>query len=366
MKRLPQSRHPIYDLYWRFAAERHAIFQQRVAGMAPPWTQDPILQTYKFCNVFRAADRVSQYLIREIAYSDETVGPVDRLFQIVAFRVFSKIETWQTVWKFLGHHPTLDDLADGSFPAALDHAKLAQGGLYTGAFILCASNLYGYPTKHQNHIALFRHMFLHDALGERLLDATSLRQVYELLLAYPLIGSFMAYQIAVDLNYSDLLNFSEDEFTQAGPGAKRGIHKAFVNLGDYSLSDVIHWMVDHQDQEFARLSLRFDGLWGRRLHAIDCQAIFCALDKYCRVAAPELKSNRKRIKARFTPSRGGLRLYFPPKWHLNDKLPQGEVLGAALPARGRRSDVLTIPLAWETVPVDRRLAKDNISGRLPS
>jgi hypothetical protein len=64
--------------------------------------------------------------------------------------------------------------------------------------------------------------------------------------------------------------------------------------------------------QFARLDLPFTGLWGRPLHAIDCQGLFCETDKYCRQAAPELASPRKRIKARFTPTPEPMRLFFPP------------------------------------------------------
>jgi hypothetical protein len=60
---------------------------------------------------------------------------------------------------------------------------------------------------------------------------------------------------------------------------------------------------------------------GRPLHAIDCQGLFCETDKYCRQAAPELASARKRIKAWFTPTPEPIRLFFPPKWGINNKLP---------------------------------------------
>lgn len=53
-------------LYWYLAAERQAAFERRVAGQPPPWTDDPILATFKVCNVYRAADRVSQYMIRDV------------------------------------------------------------------------------------------------------------------------------------------------------------------------------------------------------------------------------------------------------------------------------------------------------------
>lgn len=245
--RLPTPREKIYDYYWYFASERQSAFERRVAGLPAPWTDDAILQTFKFCNVFRAADRVSQYMIREVCYHDEPCTPEDRL-------------------------------------------------------------------KHLNHVELFRHMFLTGSLGERLLAAQSLRQVYDLLHAYPLMGDFMSYQTTIDLNYSGFINFSENEFTQAGPGALRGIKKCFEILGDYKPTDVILWMVDNQEKEMARLGLPFNGLWGRPLYAIDCQGLFCETDKYCREAAPELASARKRIKARFTQSTEPIELFFPPKW----------------------------------------------------
>lgn len=327
MKRPPVPRQRVFDLYWYFASERQRAFEKRVAGGPGPWTDDPILQQYKFCNVFRAADRVSQYMIREVCYHDEPCSAEDRLFQIVAFRTFSKIETWRTVRDVLGHFPTLDDLGSGAFTKALEHARHSNGGLYTGAFILCATDAYGQSLKHLNHVELFRHMFLLEGLGGRLLEATSMRDVYCLLHGFPLMGDFMSYQTTIDLNYSNFVNFSENEFTQAGPGAMRGIKKAFEDLGDYTPTEIILWMVEHQEDELRRLGLPFDGLWGRPLHAIDCQGLFCETDKYCREAVPELASARKRIKARFSQSAEPMQLFFPPKWGINERLPQRPVLG---------------------------------------
>ncbi len=328
MRTPPRPRQPIYDLYWYFASERQAIFERRIAGEPGPWTNDPILQAYKFCNVYRAADRVSQYLIRDVAYNTESGSPIDRLFQIVAFRMFSKPETWRGVQLLLGRSPTLEDLRSGSFVAALDEVKRRNRVIYTGAFILSATQSYGHSSKHHNHVELFSEMFVAGALGEQLLAATSFRQVYDLLIEYPLIGQFMAYQLAVDLNYSDLIDFSENEFTQAGPGALRGIKKAFVDLGDYTPAEVIQLMVEQQTDEFERLGLPFNGLWGRPLHAIDCQGLFCELDKYCREAAPELASARSRIKCRFARTSQPIILFFPPKWGINTHLPQHPVLGS--------------------------------------
>ncbi|MFI5882046.1 nucleotide kinase domain-containing protein [Streptomyces sp. NPDC051554] len=327
MKQSPIPRQRVFDLYWYFASERQRAFERRVAGTPRPWTDDPILQEFKFCNVFRAADRVSQYMIRDVCYHDESCSAEDRLFQIVAFRTFSKIETWRTVREFLGRYPTLDDLGSGAFTKALDFARQHNGGLYTGAFILCATDAYGQSLKHLNHVELFRHMFLQEELGVELLKAGSLHEVYSLLHRFPLMGDFMSYQITIDLNYSDLINFSENEFTQAGPGALRGIKKAFESLGGFTPTEIILWMVEHQEQELKRLGLPFNGLWGRPLHAIDCQGLFCETDKYCREAVPELTSARKRIKARFNQATEPMKLFFPPKWGINEQLPKGAVLG---------------------------------------
>ena len=316
MKQPPIPRQQIYDLYWYFASERQKIFEKRLAGQPAPWTDDPILQKYKFCNVFRATDRVSQYMIREVCYHAENCSLADRLFQIVAFRLFSKIETWQAVRDFLGHSPTINNLVDGSFTRALEYANDSNGGLYTNAFILCATNAYGQPRKYLTHVELLRDMFANHQLAQQLVEASSLQEIYDLLHAYPLMGDFMSYQIAIDLNYSELINFSENSFTQPGPGAIRGMKKVFESLGDYSPAETILWMVEQQHDAFARLNLPPARLSGRPLQAIDCQGLFCETDKYCREAAPELASARSRIKATYATPKPMDNLFLPPKWSL--------------------------------------------------
>jgi hypothetical protein len=54
--------------YWRFAGERQHIYHARLRGASAPWTLDPVLSQYRFTNAYRAADRVSQELIR-LAYA---------------------------------------------------------------------------------------------------------------------------------------------------------------------------------------------------------------------------------------------------------------------------------------------------------
>ena len=323
----PVVRREVFDLYWYFAAERQAIFERRVAGQRPPWTNDEILNKYKFCNVFRAADRVSQFLIRDVAYGSGDVAVEDRLFQIIAFRMFSKVGTWRRLRSIFGRAPIIADLRDGSLEAALDRIREEEGGLYTGAFILCATDAYGRKIKHRNHVELFRHMFVRDDLAHQVLNARSLGEVYDHLHRYPLMGDFMSYQIAIDLNYSDLLPYDENDFVKAGPGALRGIRKVFEDTRGLSPEQIVLWMVERQESEFKRIGLAFNGLWGRALHAIDCQGLFCELDKYCREALPNLKSARQRIKAKYSVSAEPFALFFPPKWGINGGIPPVPVFG---------------------------------------
>jgi len=85
MRTALKPRPGVYDLYWQFAFKRHKTFEDRVAGKPGHWSDDPIIQTFKFCNVYRAADRVSQYLIRDVAYKADDSKPEDRIFQIRLF-----------------------------------------------------------------------------------------------------------------------------------------------------------------------------------------------------------------------------------------------------------------------------------------
>jgi len=47
--------------------------------------------------------------------------------------------------------------------------------------------------------------------------------------------------------------------------------------------------------------------------------LFCEVDKYARVAHPEIKgiSGRERIKQRYSPVREEVTAWFPPKWGVN-------------------------------------------------
>jgi len=91
----------VFDTYWCFAAERQMIFFRRLEGMPPPWTTDSILEHYKFTNAYRASDRVSQYLIREVIYRGDQ-SPQEIFFRIMLFKIFNRIATWQLLERNFG------------------------------------------------------------------------------------------------------------------------------------------------------------------------------------------------------------------------------------------------------------------------
>ena len=72
-------------------------------------------------------------------------------------------------------------------------------------------------------------------------------------------------------------------------------------------------MVDSQEEHFDRLGLPFNGLRGRRLQLIDCQNLFCEVDKYARVAHPDVRgiSGRARVEQKYVPDPSPLTAWFP-------------------------------------------------------
>jgi len=308
----------VYESYWRFAAERLAIFFRRRHDPTGPWTSDPILRLYRFTNVFRATDRVSQYLIREVQYrADRSQEPHEVFFRTILFKIFNKIETWEALEH--AHGPLSCGTVDlEAVDRTLSRLHARGQSIYSAAYIMPAPP-FGCARKHSNHLALIARMMA-DRLADRLRQAPDLKAVYERILAYPGLGRFLAFQYAIDLNYSTLLDFDEAQFVIAGPGALDGISKCFSRTGGLSPEEIIRWVTDRQETEFALRGLNFNGLFGRRLQPIDCQNLFCEISKYSRVAHPEIQgiSNRQRIKQAYKRNDQDFApLSFPPRWNLN-------------------------------------------------
>lgn len=315
---LPLRPTVVFETYWRFAAERQAIFFRRLRGDPPPWTTDPILQLHKFTNAYRASDRVSQYLIKHVIYEGED-DPEEVIFRTLLFKFFNRIDTWTRLREAIGDLKWSNfkiDTYDRKLLALIDSGER----IYSPAYIMPSGGpKCPHKRKHQMHLHLLERM-MKEGLPGQISKSTSMNGVFELLRSFPSIGNFLAFQFATDINYSNVTSFDEMRFVVPGPGAVNGIRKCFESLGGKTETQAIEIVAEHQQECFEALGIEFQPLWGRKLQLVDCQNLFCEVDKYARVKHPEFSgvTKRVRIKQKFESSGENISYWYPPKWKLND------------------------------------------------
>lgn len=303
--------------YWTLAAERQRIYHARLRGDAAPWTDDPVVAQYRFTNAYRAADRVSQDLIRVVYGGSQ--HPRDLLFRILLFRFFNKPETWSAIEEARGEI-TADDFDFNQYASILD-ARLSCGErVYSAAYIVPPPP-FGERRKHRNHLRLIEHM-LASSLERDLAAASSLQEIFLKLISFPSLGPFLAFQLTIDLNYSTLIDFDENDFVVPGPGALSGLAKCFPDARDIEPAALIRVMVETQEEQLAFYGIDFEDLFGRPLKLIDCQNLFCETDKYARVVHPHHHGigNRTRIKQQFASNGRLAAPFFPPKWGIDPSI----------------------------------------------
>ena len=317
----------VFWSYWRLAAERQAIFFRRVSGEAGPWTDDPVLDRYRFTNAYRASDRVSQYLLHHVIYDQER-DTLDTILRVLLFKIFNRVDTWEYLVDRVGQPTAVDFSAEG-YAKALDELFDHDRRVYSAAYIMPNPQL-GEDRKHRNHLSLVE-MLLQIGVLADFEKARSLRTLYERLCDVPSFGPFLAFQYAIDLNYSPHFDFDEMEFVVAGPGALRGIGKCFEDTGGLDAPGVIAAMAVSAPGFFETTPMPtpFQDLWGRSLQLIDCQNLFCEVDKYARVAHPEhSEGGPGRIKQVYRVDQRPLTLGYPPKWGLPLSAQTPSCLGA--------------------------------------
>jgi len=357
---LPVKVTEVYDSYWKFAVERQNVFFRRLEGEPEPWTLDPVISVHKFTNAYRASDRVSQYLIRHVIYREDlSAEPAEVIFRILLFKLFNKIETWELLEHTIGEISWRKyDFA--RYDGVLREAMRAGGRIYSAAYIMPpGGNAFGFAAKHQNHLKLLERMMA-DELPRQLAEMSRMQDAFELLRSYPTIGDFLAYQFVTDINYSEATRFSESEFVVPGPGARDGLRKCFSDTAGLNEAELIRLVMDRQEREFERLGLNFRSLWSRPLQLIDCQNLFCEVDKFARVAHPSIAgiSGRVRIKQKFTKT-GPLPLpWYPPKWELNGRI--SEAMGFERP---QTTDLIAGDGSQRKLQLGKSNGSRSISGR---
>ncbi len=200
------------EAFFAYARERQLILNNRRAGVAAPWTADPILQQYRFCNVFREDDRTTEWFREHMR--DPLNHLSSSLFATVCFRWFNRIETGEILLKHNLHTDWDPELA---WEVLKD-----QHPLVTGAFMI--KTTIGVSPKLVALIDLLTNVWAARSALLLQWDRRSMERSWELLLGFPYMGKFMAYEVVTDLCHTYLLNRARDVNTWAnpGPGALRG------------------------------------------------------------------------------------------------------------------------------------------------
>lgn len=285
--------------YLAFVDERHRIWERRQAGDPGPWTDDPILRTRKFTNVFRVLDYGSQYLLTLLHGSERDV-----LMRAFLYRHTGRVETWEYLELMMGL-PTVADLDDvlklwheyrgkvkvhvnrerreGDTGRGLGFQKqIGERPLFTGAYLVFPQSAVRGTDKMESIIRLTQRLFDPSSTGDVVPDflrAKTQDERFGVLRRNKGVADFMSMQILTDWGYSDHCGEDrEDEFVVLGPGAKRGA--ALVGEG-------IDWAVNA-----VRSSPRCPRLNGRAPSQMDIQNTLCEFSKYHRYQALPAQPDR--------------------------------------------------------------------------
>lgn len=304
-----------YKYYFYFIQERMKIFWNKYHHKHIV-TDDPILRENKFTNVYRACDRVSQYLINNVIYKDiDDYTPEDTMLRILVFKVFNKIETWEYLNQ--SRIITMNDYNVQAINIVLSERQ-KHCPIFSNAYMMAGSHIQytGITTKHHLWLQIIKDYFLEGKGIQRILNASSMKDVYLIFRECPLIGDFLAYQYTIDMNYSPYLNFDENSFVKAGVGAVRGIKKCFHTYGQHFEDAIVYTQENFQELQERYGYTEFQPLFGRMPKLIDLQNCFCETDKYLRAKMPELIIGNTRIKQRYHPSSSDITYRFPRKWRV--------------------------------------------------
>jgi hypothetical protein len=297
------------------------IFWERLQGKKTPWTKDAILHEYRFTNVYRATDRVSQYLIRKVIYSNLDLSPEDVALRIIIFKIFNKIETWEHIENTVGRITVSNFKIDRICKVLEERRRCIP--IFNNAYMMTGTHsLYNHLNfKHEKWLAMVASELLGKRILHDILKSESLEAIYRILRSCSFLGDFLAYQYAIDLNYSPLFCFDENSFVKAGIGAVRGIKKCFEVIDTKKIEDAILFTQEHfieLQQEFGYTGFR--PLFNRLPTLIDLQNCFCETDKYLRAKRPDLVLDNTRIKQKYKQTTSFYSLCLPPFWKIHSEV----------------------------------------------
>lgn len=263
-----------------FVQEREDVRLRRATGQPAPWTDDPILRTYRFTNIRRRDDRVSRWLRENVYVHSAFAVPSLAALQFVA------------LCRWINWPPTIAAIMDANL-WPVEHLDLRAvgrlldrrtkvGKTWTGAYLIRATPGGGVKGRFIAEQVVGRALRRAWPEIQFMLQTGMRRPVWRVLVDCPNWGAFMAGQIVDDLTWTPLLATPRDDLTWApqGPGSLRGLNRV---LG-LSLN------TPHEEMAWCDHLVRLRGMVVERLgpeyldmDLMSCQNQLCEYDKYERV-----------------------------------------------------------------------------------
>ena len=280
----------LYEYLIEFVNERELIRKNKEAGIQP-YTQNEILNKYRFCNVRRKDDRVTRWLLQH--YYTNNIGDV--WFKAMIARLIN----WPPTLKYLLEKDAIphrvEEFDVDYFIECLEKLKEKNIKMFSSAYVVYPTRLEG--TKSQNmstHIIAPLSKKAEDIRAA--IEANSIELVTDTLATCFGIKTFIAGQVSADLTYimGQLLT-AKDLYTYApkGPGSQRGLnrlHERYLRA-TFIKNQFTDELIDARD----RLITSNRELEDLTLH--DVQNVMCEFDKYLRV-----KFNEGKPKQTYKPT----------------------------------------------------------------
>lgn len=267
-----------WEAFLYFVWEREAIRLARENGFEKPWTIDPIMAKYKFCNVRRKDDRVTKWLMSHIY--DQRCNHQDLWFIVAICRLINwpptliKLDFWNAL------PDTAEEFDKDRFVSVIEELIGSGEKAYSGAYMTYPGTETG--SNKSNFIAekiLEPLATLAPEVREAVQENTVGEVVATLSSSFG-ISTFIAGQIAADLTYyEDQLGKAGDlyEFAPIGPGSQAGLNYLCGN------ETTVVWKQGEFSRRMIAANSRIKsacGIMDLTLH--DVQNCFCEFGKYAR------------------------------------------------------------------------------------
>jgi hypothetical protein len=276
------STSPKIDIPLRWITEREQIRIRREAGEPPPWTDDPILRDYRFCNVQREHDRVTRHIARTWR------GPYADCPHLWFGMAVARLINWPAALDEIGYPVPFDRERFRDVLAA----RMERGEQTFGpAYVIPNGGSKKPKLEFVADDILYRLWRAREHMTPQ--PGTTLAAYCSRLIDFHGVGTFIAGQIIADLKYVEPMRSARDWMTFAapGPGSKQGLNRITGRPVGEKWSDAA-WQRDFCRFEAAiRPELHRIGLGD--LHAQDLQNCLCEVDKYLRMKNGEGKPKRR-------------------------------------------------------------------------